>query len=62
MVIRARKPAMRDITNMPDAKAKKVLEKAKDAYEFDDKFRDKFIMMHNMKKPVYYRGSENIQS
>ena len=49
MVVRAKKPAMRDVTNMNDAKAKKFIEKAKDVYELDDKHRENVIKLYNMK-------------
>ena len=49
MVVRAKKPSMRDVTNMNDAKAKKFIEKAKDAYELDDKHRENVMKLYNMK-------------
>ena len=53
-IARQSRPVFRNITNAPPKPKnldKKVLEKMKDLYELDDKYRDNAIKMYNYKPP-----------
>ena len=48
--------------NISKISDKKAIERLKDAYELDDKYRDKLKQMYWKKKPIYYRKPNNLRS
>jgi hypothetical protein len=62
-VARQSRPVFRNITNQPKKPTnldKKVLEKLKDMYELDDKYRDNAIKLYKYKpsKTIYYQKDD----
>ena len=48
--------------NISKISDKKAIERLKDAYELDDKYREKLKQMYWKKKPIYYRNPNNLRS
>ena len=48
--------------NISKISDKKAIERLKDAYELDDKYREKLKQMYRKKKPIYYRNPNNLRS